>query len=378
MGTQSKIGENEGVDAGDQIEDVSYVPEENHPGSPEERSDAQLLAEGDIEMPDVSDEIFVSPDSIYAPKADKEEAEEKAEGKEKPSEEKKEPPKDEKDEKKEGEEKPKPGKKPEKFEYPEEVVKLAKKYSQKRINQITREKYEEKRARENAEKELAEAKKKLDEARTAGKKAELTATKPIIDDFETEAEFHEALGRWSAKMELHEQEASRQEKSEQPEKQVETEQDRINRIKTLGEETYPDFMDVVSAIPLTKETFEAASDSDHAIEILYHLGENPELAQKISGLKAPLAIAREIGRIEAQFLEEEIPEVTESLPGQDNEFAEKSKPKQDKARPSPPTPVKPLGGGGKAVRSLEHASLDEYYEKRGFTRDGMKKRRVSS
>ena len=44
MPTQKNIGENDGVDSGDTIEDVSYVPSEKDAGNDEEKSDAQLLS----------------------------------------------------------------------------------------------------------------------------------------------------------------------------------------------------------------------------------------------------------------------------------------------------------------------------------------------
>ena len=139
------------------------------------------------------------------------------------------------------------------------------------------------------------------------------------------------------------------------------------KVINLGQETYDDFLEKVSSIPISKEMFEAVQDSDHAHEILYYLGENPEIARNLFKEQSVVSIAREVGWIESKFVDEE-PEVVVTKGGNDTE-----KPKPSSA----PNPEKPVGGGGKGSRKLEDLSLAEYYESRGFTRDGVKKSRIS-
>lgn len=352
MATQDKIGENEGIDAGS-TDDVSYEPSEVLSDNPDEKSDAQRIADGEISVETGEDEMFVSPDSVYAKKPAEGEPSDKDDKKGKTEDPQDKDPADKKPQDK------KPAAAPDPV--------------QKRINKITREKYDIQREKERLEKENQELKTKLGEADTANKKADLEKSKPVAVNFETDAEYHEALGRWSAKMELHEAETAKV-KPEKPEKPAETKQDDDPRKKIidLGEETYPDFMEIVAAIPLPQQVFEAAVDSPHAHAIFYQLGKHPEEAKRIAGLTSAAAIAREIGKIEAQVAESE---VYVPQPGDDSELLEKSKRKGKP--PSAPPPVKPLGGTGKVLKDRENMTIAEYNDSRGFTRDGVRKSRVA-
>lgn len=357
MPINKNLGENEGIDAGtDPSETVSYVGAETEAETPEERSDAQRVADGDIELSTGDDEVFVSPNSAYNTEG---ESEEEVETSETPADD------GEETAEAEPEEKPKESaKKPAKKRAASAPDKV-----QKRINKITREKYDLKRSLEAAEARAAEAEKKLKEAETAKEKAEIEGAKPQIEDFETDAEYYEALGRWGAKMEVFESRTI-EKVEEKPAPQADDEDPR-ERIIELGNETYDDFLDVVGSIPVSEQTVRCAAESEYAHEILYHLGQHPEEAKKIHKMQSPTAVARAIGRIEAMF---DVDEVVEHLPEQDTELPTNSK----KPRPSKaPKPVKPVGNKGKAVKSVEDMSLAEYYEKRGFTRDGMPKRMVS-
>jgi len=343
MGTQDKIGENEGIDS-EVIEDVSFVPTEKDVENPEERSDAQRIADGDIEISTGDDEMFVSPDSIYA---QKDETQDEKKG-----------PEDEKKQIEKEPEKEPTEKKPEE--------KPAIDPMQKRVNKANSEKYYALRAKKKAEKENKELRKQLRESNIAKKKSELKSEKPELEDFETEAEYFEKLGRWGAKVEIHESESAK--KVEEPvEKSTE---DPRKRIIELGEEIYPDFQEKVFNIPITENMLNALVDSEYAHDILYDLGNNPEEAKRLEKIKSPAAIAREIGKIEARVA---VPEIVEHKAGQDNEFIEKSR---KKPGPSAPPPVKPLGGSGKVVKNQEDMTINEYYESRGYTRDGMKKSQV--
>ena len=355
MGTQDKIGENEGIDA-EYSDDVSYVPTEKDVESPDEKSDAQRVAEGEIVLEPEKDEIFISPDSAYAPQEKK--LEEKP-ASEEPIKETPKPPGKEKllPEKDEKEKEKKPGK-------PAAAPDIV----QKRINKITREKYEAIKKLEQIEKENIELKERLSISTIQEEESKLKDSKPKVDDFESEADFFEALGRWGAKMELHE--AATKKTQEKPVEKPAVGEDSIKKILDLGEETYGDFMEVISGIPITNEMLAAAIDSEYAHEIFYDLGQHPEEAKRIAELKTTIAIARAIGKVEAQFI---VPEVYEKKPGEDSEFLEKSK----KSRPSTPPPVKPLGGGGGVVKNLEDMTLAEHYEHRGYTRDGVKKSRIA-
>ncbi len=77
-------------------------------------------------------------------------------------------------------------------------------------------------------------------------------------------------------------------------------------------------------------------DSEKPLDLAYHLGTHPEVARQLSQM-APLAAAREIGRLEASL----------GVP----------KPKLQSSAPSPISPVK---GGGTVSKSPESMSFKEF------------------
>ncbi|HEX7114972.1 MAG TPA: hypothetical protein VF193_07555 [Steroidobacter sp.] len=88
--------------------------------------------------------------------------------------------------------------------------------------------------------------------------------------------------------------------------------------------TVPDFDAVAFApeLPITADMAEVIQESEDGPALLYHLGKNPEIAERIAKLP-PKAAARELGRIEARLAYE-------------REAAEAGKPKVSKAPPPPP------------------------------------------
>ncbi len=362
------------VETGDGEAEVSYVPEEGEAKTSEEKSDAQLIADGEMGVDEGDSEIFVDPNASYGKKTeektetDEEEVKEEEKKEEKPPEGEKKPdekPSEEEEKKKTGEPAP-------------EVVKLAKRYSQKRINKISREKFQLRDENEKLRKELQELKGKSREVDLIKKRAEHSTTKPKAEDFASDAEFYEALGRWSAKDEIYEHEASQPVEKEptDEDKQVQTFENVRDKILSDGEDKYEDFSELVlktdGSIVITPEMILAVGDSDNAADVFYYLGQNPEESHRIARLNSA-QIAREMGKIESKFLVEEVKVHT---PEQDSELLEDAKKKAEpKPKPaSPPAPVKPLGGGGKSQKNLDEMSIEEYFEARGFDRTGMKKR----
>lgn len=379
MPTQKNIGENDGLDSTGIVEDVSYIPTEGDADTPEEKSDAQRIADGEITVTDEDSEMFISPDSVFAkPAGDKEEPPDESGGK--PGEEKKEKAEAEPD-KKEKPDKP-AGEKPAEEKKPEEEKKppaAAPESVQKRINKITREKYEATRRAEAAEEKARKAEEELRGLKNQADKSEHDSKKPKIADFENVEDYYTALGEWGAQKAILEAKVKESEKKpKEPEKKEDPQQDPRQRIYDLGRETYEDFEAVVydPSLPLTKEVFETVSDSEHAHEILYFLGKNHDKAKDLCLSKSPAKLAREIGRIEAQFIDN-TPEVKATTGGEPTELPEDSKKPKPPPAPKAPPPVKPIGSGGKVSKSLEDASIAEYAEKRGFTRDGMKKSRLA-
>lgn len=61
-----------------------------------------------------------------------------------------------------------------------------------------------------------------------------------------------------------------------------------------------DYFEVAHYAPITESMAEIVMESDHSAALAYHLGKNPEVAAKIAQLP-PLQQARELGRIEAKL-----------------------------------------------------------------------------
>ena len=355
-------GENDVIDSGGIDEVVSYTPVEAGADAPEEKSDAQMIADGEIDVGNDVIEIFVDPNSVHKPGEEKEVSEETSEEEVVASEEETEEVDEEVQETTPAEEEVEA--KPEKISA-----------TQKRINKITREKYEAQRETERIKERLLKLEAKYKAVELEKQKAALTNARPKQEDFDSDEEFYESMGRWAAKMEIHDDRSSKVDEVLVEEEPV----DPRTKIIETGKETYPDFEELVlrEDLKITPLMIEAASDSEYASDIFYHLGQNPEYAATISAMKSPAQVAREIGRIENKFIGEEIEEVVTSDPSMDSEFLEKSKSKPKKKKVSPaPAPVKPLGGGGVTATNLENAGIDDYFAARGYDRSGMKIRKT--
>jgi hypothetical protein len=88
--------------------------------------------------------------------------------------------------------------------------------------------------------------------------------------------------------------------------------------------TVSDYHDVTRnpELPMTQGMVEAIAESEDGPALAYHLGKNPEIAEKLATLP-PVAAAREIGKIEARLAYE-------------REKAKEAKPAISKAPPPPP------------------------------------------
>jgi hypothetical protein len=148
--------------------------------------------------------------------------------------------------------------------------------------------------------------------------------KPRPDQFVDAFEYAEALADWSA------ENAVMRARQEDVERKMQEERNKVieswnTRVETTKSDL-PDFDEMVASsdVVVSDQVRDAILESDVGPRILYHLAENPEVADKIS--KASLITAlREIGKLEARFEKKEPVEV--------KPVAVKSK---------APAPIKPL------------------------------------
>lgn len=116
-----------------------------------------------------------------------------------------------------------------------------------------------------------------------------------IDDYENINDYAETLAEQKAQELLHQKEAKRQ---------FDSLMSAYEDSEEKARDKYSDFDDTVSArnLTITEHMGDAILASDDGAEILYYLGRNPKLADKIAQL-SPTIQAKEIGKIEARLLD---------------------------------------------------------------------------
>ena len=197
---------------------------------------------------------------------------------------------------------------------------------EKRFSELTkqREQAREDAARERQKREELETRLKALESQAAPKQEQSRDEKPRPDQFVDAFEYAEALADWSA------ENAVMRARQEDVERKIQEERNKVieswnTRVESTKSDL-PDFDDMVASsdVVVSDQVRDAILESEVGPRILYHLAENPEIAEKIS--KASLITAlREIGKLEARFEKKEPVEV--------KPVAVKSK---------APAPIKPL------------------------------------
>lgn len=134
--------------------------------------------------------------------------------------------------------------------------------------------------------------------KSKGPKAPEAAGKPQQGDFETHAEWVEALTDW--KYESREAERKAQEQTQKVTKSWEEK-------KEAARKELDDFDEVLADMEMPAPVVVAVmSESEHAAKIAYHLGQHPEELRKINQMTPPQA-ALAVARIEAGFSKVETP-----------------------------------------------------------------------
>jgi len=231
---------------------------------------------------------------------------------------------------------------------------------QKRIDKLTREKHE-------LAARVSELEARLAGNAPAGEKASGTDTaaakpdsspegKPKPEDFETYEEFSEALTEW--KLEQRERQKLEAERQREAERRRQEALAAWQNRQEEARRAHPDYDEVLSDaddVPLPGAMQAAILESERGPEIAYFLAKNRSEAKRIAGLASPIAIAREIGRIEASLAS-----------------APKPKPNLTRA-PKPITPVKP--GTGAPAKSIYDPSLAGDYNAWERARNAQLKRK---
>lgn len=178
--------------------------------------------------------------------------------------------------------------------------------------------------------------------------AEVQQSKPVEinpADYKTWEEYQDAV--LAAKVETtlskREQEAQQKQVQQRQQQEAERVRTREQEIYAEGDKKYGDFEGIVSDLgghlksqnlSLSTPCVAAIMEADNAVEIIYHLNEHPEEAERIAKL-SEYGQAKEIGKLEDKL----------------------QKPKK---LSNTPEPVKPIGGGATLQKTLETATGAEY------------------
>jgi len=219
---------------------------------------------------------------------------------------------------------------------------------QKRIGDLTREKYELKAKFEAAE---AERQRLADELAGRSKpKVEEPTGKPTPDKFATYEEFTEALTDW--KLEQKEKAKAESDAKASEESRMKETFDTYNQNVEKFTAENPDFEEVVgnSKVSVPDAVRVAIVDSGDPA-IAYYLAKNPEVCEKLSKMTQARAVL-EVGKIIAKL------DTTEKSP-------EKPSSPEKKAVSRAPEPIAPVAGGStKSAVPLDELPYREYKKAR--------------
>lgn len=172
-----------------------------------------------------------------------------------------------------------------------------------------------------------------------------TSQKPKVEDFDSHAEFIEALTDWKVDQKEAAKENKRKvdESKSEYQKTVQSFQEKVQEFSKTHTD-FQDLMEDVDDVPLTAGIQEALLTSSIGPAVMYELAKDRKELERINAL-SPLAAAREIGKIEARLAND----------------SSSSKEQTKKLTKAPP-PVSPVGtnGSAKVMKSPQEMTFKEY------------------
>jgi len=205
---------------------------------------------------------------------------------------------------------------------------------QKRLDELTRLRYEAERRADQERQERIEWQKRA----MGEQKPIVQATKPTVEQYGTYEDFMEALSDWKVEQRLASERAEREQQAqrETTAKKAMTYQERVQ--KAISK--YEDYEQIAHGNHWTPtpDMRDAILESEMGPDLAYYLGNNPDEAIRISGL-SPAAQNRELGKLEVKL-------------------SHPPKPQPTKA----PAPIEPSGSKAKAQKSPADMSDHEFAE----------------
>jgi len=207
---------------------------------------------------------------------------------------------------------------------------------EKRFSELTKQREEARKEaqRERDQREALENRLKELEEKVSPKPVEQENVKPQPSQFNDAFEYAEALAEWSAEQAILNREKAEAERKEQEQRQsvIKSWNERLETVKA----DLPDYDEMIASasdISVSDAIRDAMLESEQGPRILYHLAENPEIAEKLNSLSTVSAL-REIGKLEARFEAKETPKETPKAETETKPSVARSK------APAPITPIK--------------------------------------
>jgi hypothetical protein len=163
--------------------------------------------------------------------------------------------------------------------------------------------------------------------------------KPQPGDFDTNAEYIDALTDW--KIEEREKARETATKAEQAKTEAQTKQTTWNERLAAAKTRYPDFDQALKTpFPMSPAMREAMLESELGPDLGYYLVKHQEEAQRIAAM-TPAAAALALGTIQAKLTPASTPQTTQTPP-------------RTTQAPPPPTPV-----GGRPIPAVDTTKLSD-------------------
>ena len=241
---------------------------------------------------------------------------------------------------------------------------------QKRIDELTYQREEAERKLREAEEDRNKWRKHAIEGDQKGDNKETPEPdepEPKAEDFDEYDDYVRNLVQWNNKQ-TEKRIRAEMEERESLKRNDTIQEARDKFLKTAQEEArerHEDYDQYAAKVNVSDAVIAAAIDSPLVAEIDYYFGKNPEEAERISSLRDPIAVAREIGKLEATLTAQlkdsgHEPEVT---------APETTEPEVTKKTTKAPPPVNPVKGSSTVVETdLNNMTYDQYCKARGFKR----------
>lgn len=196
-------------------------------------------------------------------------------------------------------------------------------------------------------------------------KAPEAPKKPVLKDYQTYEEYEAAKDEWleqmadfraDQKLQAHIREQQEAQERAEAEKTKREFQESWSKRVADAAKRHPDFKDVVAVaaglIPQGSLLDQWILHSESGAELVYHLGKNPPEVDRLSAIRNPVLLARELARMEAKFESGvETPAAEPAAQPQpraaDGTFAPKTPTPEKRVTDAPPPPTE-VGGHGTA------------------------------